>query len=60
LGISFLAWRFFLIGSLIPCIDKKNLVFKLLIVTEEMFLFKEFMVVYFKRNICTCIEFGGL
>jgi len=49
-----------LIGSLILCVDKKNLIFKILIVTEGMFLFKEFVVVYFMRNIYTCIEFGGL
>jgi len=49
-----------LIYSLIPCIDKKSLVFKILIVIEEIFVFKEFVVVYFMRNIYTYIEFGGL
>jgi len=32
----------------------------MLIVTEGMLLFKEFMLVYFMRNIYTCIEFSGL
>jgi len=62
LGISFLAilW-FLLIGSVISCIDKKSLIFKMLIVMEGMFLFfKEFVVVYFMRNIYKCIKFGGL
>jgi len=47
-----------LIGSLIPCIDRKSLVFKMVIVTEEMFLFKEFVFVWLFYE--KYIEFGGL
>jgi len=32
----------------------------MLIVMEEIFLLKEFVVFYFMRNIYTYIEFGGL